>query len=89
MPRYKLIAEKSCDDFLNDLCRAVDETLKQQAAESSSPDAAAAGIREAVKRVLKQDLRVSDSCGLSTYCTEENQAPPWSEEEAHLKNEGI
>jgi hypothetical protein len=89
MPRYKLIPEKTCDDFLNDLCNAVGETLKQQEKSSLLDDRLAAGIRSAVKQVLTEDLRVSDSCGLSTYCTEENQAPPWSSEEAHLKKEGI
>ena len=89
MPRYKLIAEKSCDDFLNDLSNAVNETLKQLAENNLLDDRLATGIRSAIKHVLIEDLRVSDSCGLSTYCTEENQSPPWSSEEQHLKKEGI
>ena len=89
MPRYKLIAEKSCDDFLNDLCNAVNETLKQQTENNLLDGGLTTGIRSAIKHVLTEDLRVSDSCGLSTYCTEENLSPPWSSEEKHLKKEGI
>ena len=89
MPRYKLIAEKSCDDFLNDVCNIVSEILKQQTEKNLPQEELIMQIRDGIKSVLKIDLRVSDSCGLSIYCSEEGLASPWSDEEEHLKKEGI
>lgn len=89
MPRYKIVFEKTIDDLLNDLCDMVNNIIEKQAEKNLTKEQVKTEMRKGIKEVLKLDIGVSDSCGLSIACQEEELLPPWSAEEDRLKKEGI
>lgn len=89
MPRYKIVFEKTVDDLLKDLCDMVNNIIEKQAEKSLTMEQLRIEMRKGIMEVLKLDIGVSDSCGLSIACQEEELLPPWSEEEDRLKQEGI
>ncbi len=74
---------------MEDLCDMANNLVDQQAVKDITRTQLKDELREGIKKVVKLDIGVSDSCGLSLACEEEELKPVWSAEEEKLKREGI